>query len=180
MITRFLLLLFLVLQTALGFAAGPFFDEYGQSDGYVDDDAAVWQEKKRELPALPQEENLLAFDVDEPKRRFNYTIDRTSLVAGEDGVMRFSLVIESMSGVKNSSYEGIRCSTKEYKVYAYGSNGQFKTVRKPIWRRIMPRHLYYNALYLDYLCHSQGVVIEPLSPEQAVKSILTKTRRQEY
>lgn len=175
MITRLTPLLLLTLLTASAFAAGPFYDEVKDTHEYVGDDTVAWQEQSSELPPLPKASDLLTFKVDEAKKRFNYFIDRTSLSAGEDGVMRFSLVIESKSGVKNSSYEGIRCNTKEYKVYAYGSKKVFKMVRKPTWRPILPRHQYYTALFHDYLCSSQGVVIAPLSPEQAVKSILTNT-----
>ncbi len=180
MVIRYTLPLLLALLSQPLFAAGPFYDEVEDTYQYTGDDTVLWQEQSSELPALPKEEDLLPFDVNESKRRFNYAIDRTSLSAGEDGVMRFSLVIESKSGVKNSSYEGIRCSTKEYKVYAYGSKKQFKAVRKPVWRRILPRNLYHLALYRDYLCHSLGAVIQPLPPEQAIKSILTQQRHQEY
>ncbi len=180
MVIRYILpLLFALLSQPL-FAAGPFYDEVEDTYQYRGDDTVAWQEQNSEFPALPKDENLLPFDVDAAKRRFNYAIDRTSLSVGKDGVIRFSLVIESKSGVKNSSYEGIRCSTKEYKVYAYGSKKQFKAVRKPAWRRILPRNLYYLALYKDYLCDSLGAVIQPLSPEQAIKSILTQQRHQEY
>jgi hypothetical protein len=175
MITRLTLFLLLALLIPPTFATGLFYDEAKDTHEYVGEERVAWQEQSSKLPPLPKEDDLLTFEVDEPKKRFKYFIDHTSLTAGEDGVMRFSLVIESMSGVKNSSYEGIRCRTKEYKVYAYGSRKAFKMVRKPVWRPILPRHRYYIALFHDYLCSSQSAVIAPLSPEQAIKSILTNT-----
>ncbi len=180
MVIKYTLPLFLALLSQPIFAAGPFYDEAEDTYQYREDDVVIWQEQSIEFPALPKDENLLPFDIGAPERRFNYLIDRSSLSVGKDGIIRFSLVIESNSGVKNSSYEGIRCSTKEYKVYAYGLKNQFKAVRKPAWRRILPQNLYHLALYRDYLCDSLGAVIQPLSSEQVIKNILTQQRHQEY
>jgi hypothetical protein len=178
MITKTVRLLLLLLLTAPVFAEGPFFDEYGQKDEYIGDDPAAWQEQSSEFPPLAKDEALLPFIVGGSKPRFHYAIDRISLNVGDDGVIRYSLVIESKSGVKNSSYEGIRCFSKEYKVYAYGAKNEFKAVRKPAWRRILPRNRYHMALFQDYLCNHTSAAFKPLSVEVAIDRILKNKPRQ--
>ena len=63
-----------------------------------------------------------------------------SIELGErDNVTRYWLVIKGKSGGYNASYEGMRCTTAEYKVYAYG-NPQSRQAVKPMpnaaWRSI--------------------------------------------
>jgi len=47
-----------------------------------------------------------------------FGIDPKTLSIGKDGVLRYVMVATSSSGAMNAMYEGIRCSTGEYKTYA--------------------------------------------------------------
>ena len=125
-----------------------------------------------DFPAYPKDENLLVLHIQEPKQRFNYLIDSRSLSVGSDSVIRFTLMAESKQGVRNISYEGIRCATKEYKVYAYGDGrGTLKAVRKPKWQRIKPRPLYRKELYTTYLCDHVEKMLQPFRPERVISII---------
>jgi hypothetical protein len=108
---------FLILLCFLPVAA------YAQQKGfeYEFDHEKPWVELQAQLPAYPNPENLLKFDAGPASTNFHY-VDAPSITIGEDGVVRFALVIKSPQGAMNVSYEGIRCQTMEKRTYAYGRN----------------------------------------------------------
>jgi len=116
----------------------------------------AWQEAEVKLPPYPKDEALVEFQVDRPNDRFRYFLDRDAIsVDGGDGVVRYTVVMESDRGARNLAHEGIRCETLEYKIYAYGGkDGQFQPVRHPQWKAI--RADSYNRfrrdLYDFYFC----------------------------
>lgn len=131
-----------------------FIDEHDPSYRPDVTDPEDWKEGKVEIPPYPKNTDLVEFQVDKPSSSFHYYIDSKSLSIGEDGVIRYSLVIESKTGAKNISFEGMRCDEHEYNVYAYGSQGKFREVRNPKW--ISFEHDRYNLhrrdLYELYVC----------------------------
>lgn len=112
-----------------------------------------WREIKAAAPAYPREENLLPFFVSAASS-FDFYIDGASLSVGEDGVVRYVLVARSSQGAESVSFEGIRCSTSEYRVYATGTRGGGWTRSASPWRRIAPREVqrWHNALRDEYFC----------------------------
>lgn len=74
------------------------------------DGGKSWAELQVQLPAYPKAENLLPFDADPASDNLHY-IDTPSIVVGEDGIVRYTLVIKSPEGAMNVSYEGMRCAT---------------------------------------------------------------------
>ena len=91
-----------------------------------------WQEQEAELPAFPKEESLLALPIQRPDSRHRFLIDPETLAVGEDGVVRYTLVMRSLSGGRNVMYEGIHCTEKAYKTFAYGTrDNQLRALSKP-------------------------------------------------
>lgn len=133
----FLTLLALITPSASCLAAErPFIDEQ-ESKNLQAEDGTPWSEGRLSLPPYPREEDLVEFDVDRPQSRFRYFVDGKHLETGEDGVIRFSLVITADSGAWNVSFEGIRCGVRQYKTYAYGSGrGEFKPLKQPKWQKL--------------------------------------------
>ncbi|MCB1281967.1 MAG: CNP1-like family protein [Salinibacterium sp.] len=87
-------------------------------------------------------------------------LDSASISVGGDGITRYTLLIRSASGVDNVSYEGIRCATQEWKMYATGRpDGSWSRVPNPRWHRITQTGL--NAirytLFNEYACDRDGV-----------------------
>lgn len=82
-----------------------------------------WQEETvTAFPVWPDEDKLLPIQMDNIDAPFRYFIDPASITVGKDYVSRYTVVIESDSGAKNVIYEGIRCRTGQYRVYAYGTS----------------------------------------------------------
>ena len=96
-----------------------------------------WREGAVKLPDFPKTEGLIEFFVS-GATNFRFFIDPASVARESDGVVRYTLVARSPSGYANISYEGIRCTTNSYKVYAYGNEGRW-SVKESEWRSIEPR-----------------------------------------
>jgi hypothetical protein len=111
-----------------------------------------WREIEVVLPALPQQKDLLPFFVSSASS-VQFYIDSASLSAGADGVVRYVLVARSAQGAQSVSFEGIRCSTSEYRIYATGGSGGWLRSTSP-WRPIAPRAIqrWHNELRDEYFC----------------------------
>jgi hypothetical protein len=130
--------------------AGVFDDIFGK------DDAKNWVEQATVLPAPPADSDLIAFFVSSASD-FRFAIDQKSLSIGSDGVVRYTLIATSDQGARNITYEGIRCDTREYKIYAFGdASGKLTERYDPVWKRIdeAAANRQRAALFKDYLCPS--------------------------
>jgi len=102
---------------------------------------------------------LIAFDAGAATPHRFY-IDAASLSVGEDGVVRYTLVVRSGGGATNVLFEGIRCATQEQKLYALGRpEGGWVRARESRWRRIEYRELnrHHAVLYSEFLCPERHV-----------------------
>ena len=122
--------------------------------------SSEWEERQRRdpsdagvvLPALPKNENLIEFWVSN-STAFRFFIDAASLSVDKEGVVRYTLVARSPSGVANTSYEGMRCTAGLYKIYAYERGGQWSATTSD-WRPVEPNAIqrWHNELRLRYFC----------------------------
>jgi hypothetical protein len=148
----------------LACAKPPFKDEF-ESD-------KPWVEQLAQLPAYPDAKNLLAFDVGSVTSN-QYQVDTTSIKIGEDGVIRFSLVIKSSAGVANVSYEGIRCATNERKLYALGRDDKtWIQPRVSEWQQLDFVRQFYaqRELAKNIFCPYQQIVSSTEDAIQALKA----------
>jgi hypothetical protein len=123
-------------------------------DYQLDQEKKPWDEVQAQLPPYPKSENLLKFNIGSNTSN-SYFVDAASVSVGEDGVVRYTLVIKSGGGATNVSFEGVRCDGRQVRVYAFGSpNSQWLRARDSNWRDIQPRELngYHYALHRDYYC----------------------------
>lgn len=151
------------LQIAMSLIACAFFagGVHAESNFEEDFDSSnkSWQEIAVQLPTVPVAENLLPFYVS-PIATQTFAIDAKSLSVGSDGVVRYTLVTTSAAGVKNISYEGIRCQSWEHKLYAFGHpDGSWSRSRRNQWEAIRSNaaNRQHAALAGDYFC--QGLTI---------------------
>lgn len=161
-------LLILCLLPATALAAG--FDQSSWGKFEYDFEEKPWVEVETQLPSAPKPENLLPFYVSATTDN-RFFIDSASLSLGEDGVLRYTLVIQSSGGASNVSYEGMRCSSGEVKRYAFGRNdGSWGKARTPRWEDIRYKDVnrQHHMLYDDFFC-PRGIVVN--SAEEAVKAL---------
>jgi hypothetical protein len=129
------------------------------------------------LPAPFQKNNLLSFYVS-PTTTLDFAVDAKSVSVTEEGIVRFVLVVTSQSGASNISYEGIRCSTGERKLYAVGqTNGSWTAARRDVWETIIDRGInrQHAALAKDYFCEmgmvagKAEVIVDRLRKKKALR-----------
>lgn len=123
------------------------------------------------VPAFPKAEDLVGFFVSEANA-FKFFIDAKSIAIGADGVVRYTLVARSPDGVDNVSYEGIRCRTESYRIYATGHADGSWSKRIGPWRRIEPRTVsrWRNALLRDYFCPANAPILSVAEGIEGLKN----------
>jgi CNP1-like family protein len=136
------------------------------------------EEQKASLPAYPADENLIRFEVG-PTSAFDFFVDAKSVSVEKDGVIRYTLVARSPSGALNVSYEGIRCESRERKLYAFGrSDKTWAPARSADWVGIPSGRTYPNSqqavLADEFFCPAQGKV---RSTEEAVTALKRGSKR---
>ena len=165
----------LVLRAGSLWAAAPADDEvYGEDaiKAYKDKlpDEPKWKEQGLVMPPYPQDDKLIEVDIDRHDYPYRVFVDSGSLSVGEDRVVRYTVVLRSKSGVDNVSFEGLRCTSHQYKRYAYGSAGKFHAVPRADWKYL--RHdrqdIYRNVLANNYLC--------PVPTGDPVPQLVTKLK----
>lgn len=131
--------------------------------GAVEDDefeTRKWEETAVQLPAAPRPEDLIPFYVSATSDN-RFLVDSRSLNVGNDGVVRFTLLVETPAGVRNVSFEGMRCETRERRLYAFGqSDGSWSPSRNHKWERIHEtgRNRQHAALFQEYFCPG-GIIV---------------------
>ena len=138
-----------------------------------------WQEQNAVLPAYPRDGNLVEVALDHPEVTYRVFLDRKALSSDEDGVVRYTAVLESPAGARNVIYEGIRCSKGSYKQYAFGGNGAMDPVPDPRWHSL-PQYgegLYRRVLAEYYLCNASR---SPLKVRQILGRVSTGGDEFEY
>lgn len=134
------------------------------------DEERPWEEIVAALPDLPAEADLTKIDINTSSGH-RYYLDQKSLRVDKDGVVRYTMVVDAAGGARNIIYEGIRCETREKKVYSVGrDNGTWGKVQGLKWERITNRGLfgYHQALFQDYFCPGKQIVA---SREEALDAI---------
>ena len=134
------------------------------------EDTTPWEEIAAKLPAYPKDENLVPFNVSSATAN-KFMIDTASLSVGKDGVVRYTVMIESPRGARTVNYEGLRCETMERKIYAFGqAGGKWAENKYAVWENIKLRSLlsYHKALFEDIFC-DVGIPIR--SAEEGVRKL---------
>lgn len=125
---------------------------------YDDSQDVPWREDRIQVPSPPAEDARLGeLRLDLLPKAFTAHLDTASLaVSPVDGVLRYWLVVRSGSSA-TTSYEGMNCRSREYKVYAFADprepNG-LRMVRDPRWQELGTRRGtdYRWELAESYLC----------------------------
>ncbi len=136
-------------------------------------DVLDWKEGEVPPPPAFDAGKLLKFDVSAASSLV-YGVDPATLGIGQDGVVRYVMVATSTSGARNVVYEGIRCSTGEFKTYArYGAEGTWGRVEKAEWRSMFGNMPSRHALQLARL----GLCTEA-APTSSVREIIRRLKTQ--
>jgi hypothetical protein len=87
-----------------------------------------WREA--EAPPAPAFKLSGLIPLELPPSNLRFGVDPASVSLGADGIVRYVVVASSTTGAVNAIYEGIRCRTAEFKVYAHHNPDSGWTVSK--------------------------------------------------
>ncbi len=166
MMRLFLFLLFVVLAPTLYADDTDPYDRFrGENDrdkfDFDDSLVAPWKEQKGAIPAVSLQA-LKKLTIDHGPIDASLYLDQNSIrVNKKDRVVRYWVAIKSGKRISSLNYEGLRCSTEEYRSYAYASpqnSTQITPLKNSRWKSIRPdgSRDYHRELAKNYLC-STGV-----------------------
>lgn len=142
------------------------------------------------LPGIPEEEKFVEQNVQPPPypedskliefylrglTTNKFYIDGSSLRVDKDKVVRFVLVIRTPEDVRNVSFAGLRCSTREWKNYAFArEDHSWNKDESAEWKRIQDINFnnYQRTLYEDYFCIGSVLSAQPQGDAKKLVSIL--------
>jgi hypothetical protein len=94
-----------------------------------------WREVEVPPPPAVKLQGLIPLEV--PRSSLRFGVDPTSVAVGNDSIVRYVVIAAAQGGAINGLYEGLRCNTGEYKVYArYNAGSGWTVVREASWRSL--------------------------------------------
>ena len=161
-------LLFFCLLWGAGVAAPT--DRYEELTGEEDDFKVIeksWEESTARIPPLPAEKNWQEIRIDALPKGQHLYLDLSSLyIDKKDWVVRYWLLVRSDAGAFNATFEGMRCVTKEFVIYAYGVKDREPSVRQikqPKWKKVGHRRQFNfrDELRADVFCAGETPRTKP-------------------
>lgn len=147
---------------------------------YDDSQDIPWIENETEVLAAPKADDLAPVQLDTLPADLQLLVDKSRITVGpKDRVVRVWLWVRSEAGAESGTFEGYRCETGEYKVYAYANPRRKPPVSKakrPRWLpvRETPVGNYRRELLKDYFCGIRGT----RSPDE-IRDYMSGTYRRE-
>jgi hypothetical protein len=99
----------------------------------IPDPVNDWTEAEAPPPPALRTQGLIPIDM--PGSSLRFGVDPKSITVGADRVVRYVVVASSTTGTVNGIYEGIRCGTRQVKVYArHNPDSGWVPVRNSDWQ----------------------------------------------
>ena len=139
-------------------------------------DDPEWKESEVPPPPAFDVGKLITFDVS-PNSSLVYGVDPASIrISNSDSVVRYVVVATSASGARNVMYEGIRCSTAEFKTYArYSPDGRWNMVGNAEWRSMMGSMPSKHALRF-----AMAGACDSAAPAPSVDVLVTRLKKPNF
>lgn len=144
---------------------------WGDFEHDFDEEVQPWKEIEAQLPAMPKVADSIPLFVSAATDN-EFFVDPKSVSVGEDGVVRYSLIVRSSGGALNVSFEGIRCSSHEKKLYAFGRpDGSWSRNKYAKWSPIeyKDRNRQHHMLFDDFFCPGYLIVKDAAEAVYALK-----------
>jgi hypothetical protein len=94
-----------------------------------------WKEADAPPPPALKLDGLIP--IDQPGSSLRFGVAPGSVTVGKDGIVRYVVVATSTSGAVNAIYEGIRCNTGEFRVYArHNPSSGWSLNKDSLWRSL--------------------------------------------
>ena len=139
-------------------------------------DDPEWKESEVPPPPAFDVGKLITFDVS-PNSSLVYGVDPASIrISNSDSVVRYVVVATSASGARNVMYEGIRCTTGEFKTYArYSPDGRWSAVANAEWRS-----MFGNMPSKHALRFAKAGACDSAAPAPSVDVLVTRLKNPNF
>lgn len=168
MLTRYSLLLSVALSLPIfSYAQRPINQHPVQAP--EEKEKVEWVEESVTPPAYPQDRDLIAVAMAATSNEF--FVDSKSISLGADKVVRYTMLIRSNAGAVNVTHEGIRCETREKKLYFLGrKDGSWGVARSAKWGGITESGAvtYQKILMNDFFCPKE---VSVKSADEAINAL---------
>lgn len=129
-----------------------------------------WKEADAPPPPALRQSGLISVEVQRSSLKFG--VDPDSISVGNDGIVRYVVVARSESGAVTGLYEGIRCNTADFKVYArHNAGGGWVPTREIEWRPLQGNQAARHSLAI-----AQAGVCAGNSPNRSQAQIVKDLR----
>lgn len=106
-----------------------------------------WREEAPPAPPAVTTRGLIPLEIRTGSLRFG--VDPASISIGQDGIVRYVVVASSPTGTVNAMYEGLRCRTGEFKVYArHNPDSGWVPVREADWQPLREQRNSRHSLHI--------------------------------
>ncbi|MDP3637927.1 MAG: CNP1-like family protein [Azonexus sp.] len=149
-----------ILGNIVAIIGGAFVFGCALADFEEDYETKQWEEIVVQMPAAPRSETMQPFYVSAASSN-QFLIDLATLRVDKDGVVRYVLWVLTPEGGRNVTFEGLRCETRERRIYASGRrDGSWSKSRNNDWSRIQDVYAnrHHAALFLEYFCPN-GLIV---------------------
>ncbi len=127
----------------------------------------VFKEGVTTMPLNPPNKNTLQPFYVSQSTIFKFAVDTDSILIGNDGVTRYTVILTSPNGNSQVQYEGIRCDSFQWRLYGTFENGSWRENPLSSWGNIKDNtpNRYQAAL-------AQGAFCNFKYQEKDIKTIL--------
>jgi hypothetical protein len=106
-----------------------------------------WRETQAPPPPAVKLDGLIPLEI--PGSNLRFGVAPASVTVGSDGIVRYVVVATSTTGTVNAIYEGIRCNTGEYKVYArHNPDSGWTPTKDSPWRSLHEQPMSRHSLLI--------------------------------
>lgn len=128
----------------------------------------IWVEAEAALPEIPGIGGFVEYFVSAASPN-KYLVAPQTISIAPDGVVRYVAAVKTPSGVINISFEGLRCATKEIRLYAFGRpDGNWGKSRNERWAAVRPGS-YQATLFKEYFCPGGIAIITDSEGAEAIR-----------
>lgn len=134
-----------------------------------------WREVEAPPPPALKLEGLVPLEV--PRSALRFGVDPASVSIGSDGIVRYVVVATSNTGAVNALYEGLRCDTGEFRLYARHTPGSgWTAATQSQWQALHDGKIASHRLVIarQGACIGRG---PNRSPEQIVRDLRAPVNR---
>ena len=105
-----------------------------------------WRESAVPPPPSFDPDHLIRLESP-PGSSLNFGIDPATLSISPEGIVRYVVIAFRPGGARNVMYEGIRCATGQYRLYArYNAEGGWSMARDGDWQSLFESPAVRHAL----------------------------------